>query len=129
MTSWIQNARTHNHDPLCPPWGLKLYIELHLCEMELVIPNVFTPAGDGVSGDGKNDTYHISDLCPIEDFKITIFNRWGNIVFESDDYRFRWDGVDDNGKDCSEGVYYYTLHAKRKDLHGYIHLIRGKAAK
>jgi gliding motility-associated-like protein len=103
-----------------------VYIVLHLCEKELVIPNVFTPGGDDHSGDGKNDSYYIKDLCPIEDFKIIIFNRWGNIVYESGDYNFHWDGTDDNGKDCSEGVYYYTLHAKRKDLHGYIHLVRGK---
>jgi gliding motility-associated-like protein len=106
-----------------------VYVILHLCEQELVIPNVFTPGDDDHNNDGKNDTYHIKDLCPIEDFKIIIFNRWGNIVYESGDYRFRWDGKDDNGKDCSEGVYYYTLHAKRKDLHGYIHLLRGKGTK
>jgi len=106
-----------------------VFIDLHLCEMELKIPNVFTPGGEDNSGDGKNDTYYINDLCPIEDFKITIFNRWGNIVYESEDYHFHWDGIDTNGKDCAEGVYYYTLHAKRKDLHGYIHVIRGKGSK
>jgi gliding motility-associated-like protein len=106
-----------------------VYIEVNLCEEDMKIPNVFTPSADGVGGDGKNDTYYIDDLCPIEDFKITVFNRWGNIVYESGDYNFRWDGTDTNGKDCAEGVYYYTLHAKRKDLHGYIHVIRGKGSK
>lgn len=103
-----------------------VYIIVQLCEKDLTIPNVFTPSGEGNTGDGKNDTYYIKDLCPIEDFKMTIYNRWGNIVYETTDYGFHWDGTDDNGKDCSEGVYYYTLHAKRSDLHGYIHLIRGK---
>ncbi|MEO8086327.1 MAG: PKD domain-containing protein [Bacteroidota bacterium] len=103
-----------------------VYIEIKLCEEDLKIPNVFTPGGDSYTGDGKNDTYYIKNLCPIEDFKMTIYNRWGNIVYESKDYNFHWDGVDDNGKDCAEGVYYYTLHAKRNNLHGYIHLIRGK---
>jgi gliding motility-associated-like protein len=103
-----------------------VYLVLHLCEKALVIPNVFTPGGDGNAGDGKNDSYYIKDLCPIEDFRMTIFNRWGNIVYETTDYAFKWDGTDDNGKDCSEGVYYYTLHAKRSNLHGYIHLLRGK---
>jgi gliding motility-associated-like protein len=106
-----------------------VYIVIDLCEEDMKIPNVFTPSEDGAFGDGKNDTYFINDLCPIQDFKITIFNRWGNIVYESGDYKFHWDGTDDNGKDCSEGVYYYVIHAKRKDLHGYIHLIRGKGSK
>ncbi len=99
--------------------SVRIYIKP--CEKDIVIPNVFTPSGDNL-----NETYYIKDLCPIQDFRITIFNRWGNIVYESSDYAFHWDGVDSNGRDCSEGVYYYTLHAKRSDLHGYIHLIRGK---
>ncbi len=103
-----------------------VYIIVRLCEQDLKIPNVFTPSDDKHAGDGKNDTYYIKDLCPIEDFKFTIYNRWGNIVYESTNYDFHWDGIDDNGKECAEGVYYYTMHAKRKDLHGYIHLIRGK---
>lgn len=106
-----------------------VYIIVKLCEQDVKIPNVFTPGEDNSSGDGKNDTYYIKDLCPITDFRITIFNRWGNIVYESTDYNFHWDGTDDNGKDCSEGVYYYTLHAKRSNIHGYIHLIRGKGSK
>ncbi|MCX6276026.1 MAG: PKD domain-containing protein [Bacteroidetes bacterium] len=83
-----------------------VYIVIKLCEQDLKIPNVFTPGGDKYSDDGKNDTYYIKDLCPIDDFRITIYNRWGNIVYESTDYGFHWDGVDDNGKDCAEGVYY-----------------------
>ena len=109
----------------CQAWDT-VYIIVNPCEQDMTIPNVFTPGGDAHIGDGKNDTYYINGLCPIADFKITIYNRWGNIVYESSDYNFHWDGTDDNGKDCSEGVYYYTLHAKRNNLHGYIHLIRGK---
>src|SRR6185295_18014431 len=56
------------------------------CEKDLLIPNVFTPNGDSL-----NSTYYIEDLCPIPDFKFEIFNRWGNLVFESNDYMFRWD--------------------------------------
>jgi gliding motility-associated-like protein len=104
----------------CQAWDTVPLI-IRLCEIELKIPNVFTP-----NGDNKNDTYYIDKLCPIEDFDIKIFNRWGNVVYQSHDYDFAWDGKDDNGKECSDGTYYYVLRAKRSKLHGYIQLIRDK---
>jgi len=91
------------------------------CESDLKIPNVFTPNGDNL-----NDTYYIKYLCPITDFLITIYNRWGNVVYKSNDYNFHWNGKDDNGKECSDGVYYYIIHGKKKKLYGYINLIRAK---
>ena len=89
------------------------------CEGPLVIPNVFTP-----NDDSKNDTYHIDDLCDLEDFKFVIYNRWGKIIFESTDIDFHWDGKTTGGTEASEGVYYYVLHTKSQDLNGYIQLIR-----
>ncbi|MFN8143044.1 MAG: PKD domain-containing protein [Bacteroidia bacterium] len=89
------------------------------CEAALKIPNVFTP-----NNDTKNDTYHIDDLCKFEDFYFKIYNRWGKIVFESNDPNFAWDGFDTNGTECSEGTYYYVMHTRRNELHGFIQLIR-----
>jgi gliding motility-associated-like protein len=94
------------------------------CDRDLIVPNVFTPNDDNL-----NDEYYIDHLCQITDFWIKIYNRWGNIVYKSSAYDFHWDGKDDNGKDCSDGTYYYVLHAKRTNLHGYIQLIRDKSTK
>jgi hypothetical protein len=64
-----------------------------------------------------------------------IFNRWGNLVFETTDKDINWDGKNkDTGKDCAEGVYFYVCQVnfyrlegtESKELHGYIELIRGK---
>jgi gliding motility-associated-like protein len=102
----------------CQAWDtVGLYIRI--CENNILIPNVFTPNDDHL-----NDTYYIKDLCPIQNFDIKIFNRWGNIVYQSGAYDFEWNGKDDNGKDCSEGTYYYVMRAKKSKLHGYIQLIR-----
>ncbi|MBK9525947.1 MAG: PKD domain-containing protein [Bacteroidetes bacterium] len=90
-----------------------------VCEASLKIPNVFTP-----NNDTKNDTYHVDDLCNFADFYFKIFNRWGKIVFESNDPDFAWDGLDTNGTECSEGTYYYVMHTRRNELHGFIQLIR-----
>jgi gliding motility-associated-like protein len=85
------------------------------------IPNVFTP-----NGDGKNDAFYIKNLCNYDAFFIKIFNRWGRVIYESTDPDFRWDGTTKNGDEASDGVYYYVMHAKTKDWHGYIDLIRQK---
>ena len=72
---------------------------------ELVIPNVFTPNGDGV-----NDLYFVSSKG-LTEFNMTILNRWGNVVFESNDAQTVWDGTS-NGVKCTDGTYFYILNAK-----------------
>jgi gliding motility-associated-like protein len=109
---------------------------------QYVLPSVFTPNADGV-----NDLFHPCDSttspelqvknCPpyknVKDILIKIYNRWGALVFESTDRDINWDGKEQvSGKDCSEGVYYYTclVNFYRVDgveavqLNGYVHLIR-----
>ena len=80
------------------------YILVNLNE-ELNIPNVFTPNQDGV-----NDTYMISGKG-ITEFSIVIVNRWGNVIFESNDILISWDGTS-NGQPCQDGVYFYIIRAK-----------------
>jgi gliding motility-associated-like protein len=67
--------------------------------------------------------------------RVQIFNRWGNIVYENEDYQDEWNGVDQNGKPLSEGVYFYTVLPRsdkfdyRDDkhpqlIHGFVHIVR-----
>lgn len=72
---------------------------------EIIIPNVFTPNEDGV-----NDTYFIT-AKGLKEFNMVIVNRWGNVVFESDDVQFSWDGTT-NGDKCGDGTYFYIITAK-----------------
>lgn len=98
---------------------LVLYIP---CEFSMdSIPNVFTP-----NGDGKNDVYYIDDLCNSTRFKFVIYNRWGRIIYESEDPKFKWDGTTNIGEEASDGVYYYTLQSRSKEYHGWIQLLRNK---
>jgi hypothetical protein len=107
------------------------------------LPNVFTP-----DGNGANDMLHPCDLttvaamqlnCPpyqnVKDVAIKFFNRWGTVVFETTDRDIRWNGKDkSSGKDCPDGVYYYTGIVNfislsgdvSKDIHGFVHIIRKK---
>jgi len=75
--------------------------------------NVITP-----NGDGKNDTYTIPDLSFYPGSKLSIYNRWGNEVYHSDNYDNSW-----AGQGLSDGTYYYLFD--RKDPSGKIKRFKG----
>lgn len=86
-------------------------IYLNPIDCEFWAPNVFTP-----NQDGWNDDFEI--ICKgAEDFSVQIFNRWGNLVFESNNIEKHWDGCS-NGVDCPTGVYYFTASYYRRTLSG-----------
>ncbi|MFA6260907.1 MAG: gliding motility-associated C-terminal domain-containing protein [Bacteroidia bacterium] len=70
------------------------------CPVSLYFPNAFTPNQDGV-----NDVYDPTGTDIVQ-YRIQIFNRWGQEVFLSDDIQKKWDGKVAN-EDSPEGVYYY----------------------
>ncbi len=81
------------------------------------LPNVFTPNGDMV-----NDTFTF-DNSIIKARKLTILNRWGNVVYETID-NFIWDGSF-NSNPCSTGVYYYQIELTNNiKTNGFLTLIR-----
>ena len=66
------------------------------------IPNIFSP-----NGDGTNDIYKLAgknDPC-YDVMQINIYNRWGQLVFNSIDPNFEWDGKTESGKLCKPGAY------------------------
>jgi gliding motility-associated-like protein len=74
-----------------------------------VVPNAFSPNGDGV-----NDTWNIQYLESYANTTIKIFNRYGAIVYYSaKGYAKHWDGQF-NGTDLPAGVYYYIIDPKTK---------------
>ena len=81
-------------------------------------PNVITP-----NSDGTNDIFEIENLP--ENTEVLILNRWGNIVFSSDNYQNNWDGKDNSGRALVDGVYTYKFTTKAgKTGHGFVHLVR-----
>jgi len=69
------------------------------------IPNVLTP-----NGDGKNDDFTPMEngFTGINSHSISVFNRWGEKVWESNDFNAGWD-VKQNGKYVAEGTYFWVL--------------------
>jgi gliding motility-associated-like protein len=68
----------------------------------IIVPNVFTP-----NNDGDNDTFEIV-VTGEKDFELSIYNRHGQLVFESNDPANQWRG-EFNGNPVPEGTYYYVL--------------------
>lgn len=79
-----------------------------------VLPNVFTP-----NGDGKNDLLKPLPYNLVESVDLKVFSRWGNIVFETRDPDINWDGTHYvTGQKVSSGVYYYVCDVYERRLTG-----------
>ncbi len=75
-------------------------------EFSYQLPNVFTPNGDGI-----NDVFEpkVTGLSLISGAKTVIFNRWGNILHDTEDPLIQWDGKSKLTKmDCPPGTYFYV---------------------
>ncbi|MGD0709822.1 MAG: gliding motility-associated C-terminal domain-containing protein [Bacteroidales bacterium] len=93
------------------------------------LPNVFTP-----NGDSWNSVF--SPFLPydfVQKVNMTIFNRWGKIVFTTEDPNINWDGKDKyTHMDCSDGVYFYVCDVyeyrlagiRKRTLTGCVQLLR-----
>ena len=93
------------------------------------LPNTFTP-----NADGANDIFtpRINRFIAMIDMEV--YNKWGQVVFETSNPSIDWDGTNMNGKELAEGSYYYTARIFESRLTGnfeqervrtgYINLIR-----
>ena len=88
---------------------------------DVVVPNVFTP-----NGDGHNDNFNIISLG-FPDYTLLVFNRWGKTIFTSTSPTELWDGTV-AGKLSPEGTYFWVLRVKNqvkeKELSGTVTLLR-----
>ncbi len=91
--------------------GITVFVED--CE----IPNVITP-----NGDGQNEVFFTNYATHHSDVNLTIYNRWGRVVYKTDSYDNTWNGVNMNGKSVAAGTYFYTMRwdGGEKDASGTI---------
>ena len=78
----------------------------------VIIPNIFTP-----NGDGSNDFFEIRNLPASSTLSIT--NRWGKEVYSSSDYQNNW-----TAENISDGIYYYRLVAEGEAMTGWVEILR-----
>ncbi len=70
---------------------------------DFYIPNAISPNDDGI-----NDVLDIFSNCALDDFHLKVFDRWGDLIFTSDDPTKKWDGRR-NGEHLNPGIYVYVL--------------------
>jgi len=100
-------------------------VEFIDCNLLVIVPNAFSPNGDGINDIFKPSSHLISV------YNLQIFNRWGELLFATDDPSTGWDGTID-GRNCPGDVYvwliYYESEATgkliRKMVRGNVLLIR-----
>lgn len=90
------------------------------------LPNIFTPNADNI-----NDLYHPYPYKFVESVDMKIYNRWGDLVYETTDPDINWDGKNINsGNLVPEGVYYYICDVyeerltglEARNISGFIHI-------
>ena len=132
-TSTLQNVSHFYADP--GKYNAKLYVtNVAGCIDSLAreifitpfyIPNAFTP-----NGDGRNETFFDPGYATnVQSLTMNIYNRWGQLVYTTDNLSKTWDGVDSKGNLSPQGVYVYALKVttysgKHYDYTGSVSLIR-----
>lgn len=94
------------------------------CNCYLWIPNAFTPNNDQI-----NETFSISSSCPLIEFDFKIYNHWGELVYQTKDPNFIWNGQYKNEL-MPLGVYFYVTKYRKvmnnlqlyEEQHGFINL-------
>lgn len=128
--STLQNLNINNpgtYSVIVSKDGCKANDEIIIaeCNSEIIIPNIFTP-----NGDGTNDLFY--PVCKnIDKITLIVYNRWGNKIYEGNGKAAVWDGKY-SGEFCPSGVYYYVMDYEEKvenkrinrQSHGSITLIR-----
>ncbi len=84
--------------------------------LRLFVPDAFSPNGDGI-----NDTFVVKGIF-LQNFRLRIFNRWGEPVFQTDSAEQGWDGTL-NGRAAAEGNYVYSIEVE--DVRGERFVKRG----
>ena len=87
-------------------------------------PTAFTPGSND-----ENDKFSLYTINEYELFHIYIYNRRGELIYESDDVHFQWDGTKD-GEPCPQGAYVYTCRFRKpgtptlRSIQGTVTIIR-----
>lgn len=85
-------------------------------DADIVFPNAFTPTTDGGNGGSYDPTQFNNDVFfplhkGVTEYQLQIFNKWGELLFESDDVTVGWDGYY-RGEICKQDVYAWKVRAR-----------------
>jgi len=119
---YVVTLTAYNNDSLCVDSFIVDYSDQWFGNdtIDIEYGNAFTPNFDNI-----NDCFKPGfDGRFSECYSLTIYNRWGALLFESTGGQNHcWDGRTKAGKRCEEGTYYYIASLKGYEKHGYVTLI------
>ncbi len=101
-----------------------VHVNLSLCDDCISMANAFTP-----NGDGQNDVFTPIITCPITEYTMSIYNRWGQLIYRTNDQKAGWRGTHD-GVPVNNGTYLYIIEYRAqatrngKFLKGNVTLLR-----
>ncbi len=81
------------------------------CDCLPYIPNAFSPNGDV---NATNATWNIYHSCTYQTYGLEVYDRWGNLIFQTNDSNTGWDGKY-KGKNAASDVYIWSLYAKEEN--------------
>lgn len=98
-----------------------------ITDTEQLLPDLDVPCNTAISvitpnSDGKNDFFIISCVLDFEN-KLSIYNRYGGLVYETKNYQNDWNGVNNNNEPVPDGGYLWVLQVTRND--GSLAIFRG----
>ena len=92
-----------------------------MCEPIVVVPNAFSPNNDGL-----NDVF-LPRIENVDEYELLIFNRWGDVIFHTNDPSLGWDGTY-KSKPLPSGDYWYVIRlnesADNREFKGNFSLVR-----
>jgi len=110
-TAWLYSESSYG---CIDSMSLEIFIE----PTSIEFPNVFTPNNDNI-----NDVYQLTDFKSIRDFKITIFNRVGQVVHQFEGDARDWDGWDgtvkNSNREAPQGNYFFVVEVLGWDTKKY----------
>ncbi len=108
-------------------YTIDVHVDVGYCPCSWYVPNAFSPNGDEL-----NDQWQLFPNCPYRDYSIQVYDRWGMLVFESDNPETTWDGTA-RSQALATGVYVFMLRYEyeiqpgrwiKQNQTGTLHLVR-----
>lgn len=97
LLNLISNANSHTVLPIEP------VVITESCACELYVPNIFSP-----NNDGANDFFLPATNCILEDYTFSVYNRWGQLLFQTTNPSQGWDGRAKNEL-AAHDTYIYSI--------------------
>lgn len=119
--TWSTNQTTEDIDNIPAGQYSVVVTDAHGCSVagsvklsepfDLAMPTGITP-----NGDNQNDFFVVHGIEAYPDNMMTIYNRWGNIVYKRANYMNEWSGTNTSGEDLPEGTYFAILEINGRDI-------------